>query len=346
MSTVELTVLICTHNRASDLGELLDSIVNQTDLDAHRVEVVVVDNNSNDTTHVVVARARQMTNIPVRYVLEPRQGKAYALNRGLTEAAGRIIAIVDDDQLMPRTYLAELIAAFRGMPKAAFIGGKVLPMWQSPPPPWLTGDHWGPLGMLDHGDEPFVVNSKRPVCLLTCAFRREDLLAAGGYREQLGVSGGSIGSTEDADILERLWSTGRDGYYVPSLTLLHKAPTRRMTRAYHRRWHRGHGRFESLRRGTAVETSRLHVLGVPSHMYRQAIADLFGYATAAFQGRREVAFRSELRLCFFIGFAKHRYLEYARSCYRAVLTMGPGRVAGVSTSAVTEARESAKGSGS
>lgn len=313
MTAVDLTVLICTYNRARDLDELLETIDAQTHTDDSTFEVIVVDNNSTDDTGAVVGNWIARASLPLRYIREPRQGKSFALNHGLAEAAGEIVAIIDDDQLLPSDYLRELVAAFRARPDSAFIGGKVLPIWEAPPPQWLTPDHWGPIGMLDHGDEPFVVNAERPICLLTCAFRREDLLRVGGYREHLGVSGSSIGSTEDADILERLWSTGREGYYLPALRLRHKAPAARLTRAYYRRWHRGHGRFQSLRRGPQVEASRLRIFDVPSHMYRQVLADLGSCVISAVRGSQEGTFRSAANVNFFLGFFAHRCAGIAGS---------------------------------
>src|SRR3954453_6476212 len=79
----DLTVLICTWNRASLLGETLDSIARVDIPEGLAWEVLVVDNNSTDATvDVVRARARAFP-VPLRYVFEPRQGKSCAMNTGL-----------------------------------------------------------------------------------------------------------------------------------------------------------------------------------------------------------------------------------------------------------------------
>ena len=40
------------------------------------------------------------------------------------------------------------------------MGGKVLPTWTSPPPAWLTYEHWAPLAIVNYGDRPFYVNAE------------------------------------------------------------------------------------------------------------------------------------------------------------------------------------------
>jgi glucosyl-dolichyl phosphate glucuronosyltransferase len=303
---MDLTVIVCTYNRAHDLAALLASIEQQKGVEDFEFEVLVVDNNSTDGTRAAVEVAVKRGLVPIRYEFEGRQGKSYALNRGVQIARGEIVTITDDDQVMPQTYVRQLLEAFQDHPDKAFIGGKVLPIWEAPPPDWLTREHWGPLGMLDHGDQPFTVNAERPICLLTCAFRRADLLRAGGYREELGVSASAIGSTEDAEILERLWNSGGEGLYLPGLVLQHKAPAGRMTRSYYRRWHRGHGEFQALRRNPATEASRGRLFGVPLHFYRQAAADAVAFCAAALTGRRQAAFHYDTQLQFFRGFVTKR----------------------------------------
>jgi hypothetical protein len=114
-------------------------------------------------------------------------------------------------------------------------------------------------------------------------------------------------------MLERLWCSGRPGLYLPSLVLQHKAPARRLTRAYYRRWHRGHGRFTALRREAAVEQSRTRFLDVPAHLYRKAITDAGHWLGSKFTGASEDAFDRECFLYFFRGFFEQRVSDLRRA---------------------------------
>jgi glucosyl-dolichyl phosphate glucuronosyltransferase len=301
----DIAVLICTYNRSHDLGSLLNTACHQTET-GFTYEVIVVDNNSTDDTRATVEAVQHRAGQPPRYYFEPKQGKSFALNTGLSHVRAPLCVVIDDDQLMPPDYLSLLVRAFEVNSEVSFIGGKVLPIWEVAPPDWLTPSRWSPLGMADHGDESFSVDRKRPICLLTFAFRVQDVSAIGGFRNDLGVTGSRMGSTEDADLITRLVESGQHGLYVPELVLQHHAPARRMTQRYYRQWHYGHGGFSALFRNESVERSRFRVLDVPSHLFRQAIQDVATWMSAAVAGDSDRRFEAETRLFFFGGFLRER----------------------------------------
>src|SRR5947199_7501016 len=92
---MQFSVVIPTYNRAAELRETLASLAKITSPGTW--EVVVVDNNSPDTTRRVVTEAA--TNFPVelRYLFEPQVGRSAALNAGIKAAHGKIVATTDDD---------------------------------------------------------------------------------------------------------------------------------------------------------------------------------------------------------------------------------------------------------
>lgn len=320
---MDITVLVCTYNRADDLRALLESVLAQETHGCLEYEVLVVDNNSSDHTREVVEELIAAGHSRLRYLFEVKQGLSEALNAGLAATRGEFVQKIDDDQLMPPGYLAQLVRAFRENPDVAFIGGKVLPIWEQQPPHWLTREHWSPLGMADYGDEPFIVDEDRPVCLLTGAFRTADLLAAYGFRPGLGVSGREqIGGQEDSEIQERLLHAGRVGLYLPALTTLHRAHVHRLTKEYHVRWHKGHGRFSALRRDSSLERARARLAGVPSHLYRSTAVALLGWVGALLRGESASAVNYRMQLAFFQGFFKQR-----RSDERAARTRRGGSTA-------------------
>ena len=81
-AAVEVSVVLCTYNRAVRLGDALAALVDQ--VDAPPYEVVVVDNNSSDDTPAVIARFA--SSGVVRAVAEPTQGLSHARNRGVAVA--------------------------------------------------------------------------------------------------------------------------------------------------------------------------------------------------------------------------------------------------------------------
>jgi len=96
--------VICTHNRADLLADVLETICKQS-LTAPGYEIIVVDNDSeDDTRRVTEAVSHRYSN--VRYILEPRCGLSHARNRGLREANGQYVAFMDDDCKAPTHWLA------------------------------------------------------------------------------------------------------------------------------------------------------------------------------------------------------------------------------------------------
>jgi len=89
MTVPKVTVVVPTYNRAHMLATCLASIARQTYDD---LEVVVVDDGSDDNTAEVVARFAG-----VRYVRQENQGAPGAYNRGVAEAGGEYVMLVDSD---------------------------------------------------------------------------------------------------------------------------------------------------------------------------------------------------------------------------------------------------------
>ncbi len=99
-------------------------------------EIVVADNNSTDDTRDVVARFAESGPAPVRYMFEPRQGVSHARNAALATASGAVLAFMDDDVRPAEDWLAAVLAAL-AREDADIVGGRILPLWESPPPAWL-----------------------------------------------------------------------------------------------------------------------------------------------------------------------------------------------------------------
>jgi len=130
---MDVSVVVCTYNRARLLAEALASLVRQQTGDRFQYEVLVVDNGSTDETPQVVAEAARLPAAAggrssgpqsVRWVREPRPGVAAARNCGVGNARGRWIAFFDDDQIAEPDWLAHLVEVARRT-GAACVGGTV-----------------------------------------------------------------------------------------------------------------------------------------------------------------------------------------------------------------------------
>ncbi len=302
--------MMCTYNRAPLLGGAMRSVLAQV-ASTPAFELLVVDNNSTDRTRELVEELAG-PDARVRYIFEPRQGLSHARNAGIREARGAFIAFIDDDLLAPPDWVSAIIRAFREFPEADIVGGRLLPLWPVEPPVWLTRDHWAPLALADHGDEPIVVTATRPVALVGAGgCRRELFEAVGTFATDFQRVRDSIGSLEDHDFMLRVLRTGRKALYDPRISLKAAVQPSRLDRDYHRRWHTGHGHFHALLRSQHLEqTSVGTLLGVPAHLYRQALGDVVNWTAAKVAGNQAQAFLHEVRLRFFHGFFRTRVREF------------------------------------
>ena len=123
-----------------------------------------------------------------RYLFERKQGKSYALNTGIQESKGDILAFTDDDVIVESAWLMNLTSAL-GDSEWAGVGGRVLPERNFSPPPWLPREgrySFGPLAMFDMGLED--IELTEPPFGNNMAFRRELLAKYGDFRNRSGTT--------------------------------------------------------------------------------------------------------------------------------------------------------------
>ena len=304
MPPLRLSVILPTFNRSDCLPAAIDALLGQG-AESCAYEVIVVDNNSTDQTRAILA---SRVDPRLRVVEEARQGLSFARNAGLAVARGELVAFTDDDVEAAPDWVVRIVGAFEQNAGIDGVGGRVLPVWSLPPPAWLTRDHWAPLALQDHGDVERIFDASAPVGLVgaNVAFRREVFARVGQFSPHVQRVKDGIGSTEDHELLTRLYAAGGRMLYVPRMLVRARVQADRYTRGYHRRWYRGHGRFHAMMRAPEMERSRMAILGVPSHLLRSAGRDAGRMAARLLSGDREGAFAAELRLRFFQGFVESR----------------------------------------
>ena len=310
-----LSIVLPTYNRAAELPQAVQSALDQT-VPSSTYEVIVVNNNSTDHTADVLQRLTREHPDRLRTILEKKQGVAYARQAGIDGARAPILAFFDDDVRVAREWVETILREFDRHPDIDVLGGKVLPAWEAPPPAWLTPEHWAPLALQDFGDAPMIMSRENPRGLISAnlACRKHIFGRLGGFSPAFQRVKDGIGSLEDDEWMRRLWRSGGIALYVPGLVTYAEVPATRMTRAYHRRWHRGHGRFYARLRADEMERSTFGaLLGVPGHMYRAAFREISGAITAILSGRADAAFLHETRVRFFCGFFAERVGEWSRA---------------------------------
>jgi glycosyltransferase involved in cell wall biosynthesis len=306
-AALDISVIVPTYNRGRQLQPLLASLLAQ-DTRGVRYEVVVVDNNStDDTRHVVETFARAHTGRRLRYVFEPRQGVSYARNTGVAVTTAPIVAFLDDDGVTGADWVWSMKRAFDEHPEADCIGGRIRPRWIHPRPSWLTAPHCGPIAVQDRPETAYINARQASACLLSAnlGIRREAFTAVGGFSPD-------YPRNQDREIELRLWRAGRQGLYLPAMEVTVDVPAERLTRRYHRRWQATTAKYHALMRyrdtlspaGALIEEPAhlARIFGSPRFLYRECLEHLGGYARALITLDADRRFFHETRLWYYASF--------------------------------------------
>jgi len=303
----DISVILCTYNRCEILKKSVVSILSQ-DCPQVRYELIIADNNSSDQTRQECESLIAKSPIPIRYIFEPQQGVSYARNAAIAQAKAPILAFFDDDVCVSPKWIATIKRFFEEHPEIEGVGGQVLPRWTAEPPPWLTPAHWAPLALQDYGEQPIHIHKEKALCLVSAnlALRSRVFDCIGLFSPALQRVKNSIGSMEDHELHLRLWESGFQEMYFPEIVVTTDIPAERLTKAYHRKWHKGHGHFYALLREPEFERSITRLFDVPAHLYKQALIDLAQWGKSLLMGKAEKAFLHEIGLWFFAGFFRQR----------------------------------------
>ena len=253
---LDLTLLICTHDKARLLDGALASVAAQAVPEGVRWEVLVVGNRCGDETADVVRRWGESGRFPrLRYISERRLGVSHARRRGLRESLGRLVGFVDDDCLLAPDWAANALAFAAENPRAGAYGGRNELVWEAPPTP-IAELYGESLARQDLGPDPvrMPVREWRMPVGAGMVLRREAILDSGwlDHGTLRSRAGRGLQAGEDAEIALRIRRAGWQVWYSPRLRLRHVIPPERMTLGYLRRLHHGFGRADVYLRDLGV----------------------------------------------------------------------------------------------
>ena len=291
---MDISVVIATYNRASSLRITLETFRGLSVPVDTLWELLIVDNNSVDSTRDVVLGFGKTADFPVRYLFEKVQGRSAALNTGIREAGGHIVAFTDDDVLLDSAWLSNVTRTFERWDCSA-VAGRVVPQWNHPKPDWLDMDGHFAVTNFDLGDEtqeirvaPLGANS---------AFRKEMFQKYGLFRLDLGVRGGKHTITcDDTELGERLIRGGEKIVYCPHAIIYHPVDPKRTTKRFFMSWYYYNG--ISVTRMAGVTQGGVFWFGAPRWLYREMFTNLARWVFT-WEGKRR--FRHKLQTFQSIG---------------------------------------------
>ena len=205
------SIIICSRNRAAQLGTCLDSI-HEDEMVATEAELVLVDNGSTDDTHQIMKAHADRVRYPVLVRQEPDAGLSRARNAGLDAATGDLLLFTDDDCYLAPGYIPLAVEIFESEDfdfgggqivlhdeRDAFVGHNLFEQRRT-----LEPGRFIPAGAIQGS---------------SMVFRREVVEAVGFFDTMLGA--GTPFPCEDIDYVARASFAGFTGGQFPELIVRH-----------------------------------------------------------------------------------------------------------------------------
>lgn len=137
---MRVAVCVITCRRPEGLQRLLCALNDLTfRSEPPDIEVIVVDNDADNSAASVCDSLRRDLNWPLRYEVEPQRGIPFARNRAVARAADTadFVSFIDDDEVPQPSWLDELLAVQR-VYNADVVTGPVVPRFPEGVPDWVV----------------------------------------------------------------------------------------------------------------------------------------------------------------------------------------------------------------
>ncbi|WP_298435878.1 glycosyltransferase [Geobacter sp.] len=312
---MDISVIICTFSRQGYLYKVLLDLLSQESVSQISYEVLVVDNNSTDNTKGVCEEFTTKYPDVFRYVFEERQGKTFALNTGIRESRGRIVAFTDDDVVIDKRWLFSINQAFVVHRDCKAFGGRVLPLWPDTLPPWIAkeGVFRNTSGAIVEHDYGNMVKSYSPGMFPIGAnmfFSREIFEKYGWFNEALNMKIKKLPMLEDMEFCNRLLKRKENFLYIPDSVVYHPIYQDRLSKNYIRKHAFKSGRAQYIINANlnskqlvllSIQKNRRKILNIPFYVINEIAGSLVKYILAKINNNKQEVLYYEKRIIYNLG---------------------------------------------
>jgi GT2 family glycosyltransferase len=220
----EYTIIIPTYKRADVLEMCLEHI-GRLAYSLNHIEVLVLDNGAKENTASVGEPFLQQ--LPLIYIVNDRtHGMGYSINKGLGLAKGKKIVIMNDDALLPASFLNDCDSLFKADPSVGCIGCRAIEKGYVHIGTGIgrIDDSGEIVGNFDQvGDQVVEVDHVYGFCYV---FTQEALQKAGPYDKTLLAKDYSSGNRNETDHCLSIKRKGFKIVYDPRIAVEHLAKPR------------------------------------------------------------------------------------------------------------------------
>jgi glycosyltransferase involved in cell wall biosynthesis len=208
---MRIAALVCTRDRGEIVMSAVTSILEN---DHDDFEVIVVDQSTDDRAEVALAPLSRDSRF--RYIRSSTVGLSNARNIGISHASSSVVAMTDDDCVVPRSWLSRIDDVFQGEPRVAMLLGSVFPAKHDKSKGFVVG-YTGPSTVIAHG----IRDKHRIEGMAACmAIRTEVWGALSGFDPMLGA-GASLQSADETDMIIRSLLAGYFVCETPDIAVIH-----------------------------------------------------------------------------------------------------------------------------
>ena len=212
---IVISIVVITRNRVQLLSKCLLPLVDQI---RHRedIEVLVVDNNSNDTT-VNFLHEFTTKNPQFHYFIEPEVGASFARNKGIAMSKGSWLCFLDDDGIPDPDFIDKLGFTITNYDFDGF-GGMWYPYAEEEVPSWIPNEVTT-MRFLTRTTKQLPYGET--VAAGICAFKKEILLQVGCFSTEVGPRDGKMGYGEEDFLQKKIWQAGGIIGFNPEWSMRH-----------------------------------------------------------------------------------------------------------------------------
>lgn len=208
-----VSVVIPAYNEMENIAATIDSVLQSQ---RKRLEIIVVDDGSTDSTKDLVLKLRKKHQGLIRFYSRQNGGKAAALNFGISKAKYGVIVAMDGDTIFTPDTIRNLVRPF-GDPSVGAVAGKV-----------CVTESASIFSKFQHLEYVISQNiDKKAFSYLNAvgvvpgpvgAWRKADLIKLGGYSSDTLV--------EDQDMTLAMLASGKKVIYEPEAVAYTETPFR------------------------------------------------------------------------------------------------------------------------